>query len=93
MKRMSEEKRQELKQKIEQAIASGSTQQDACKKYGVKTPTYASWKKAQGSVVTYDGSKPKVIRRPKKQTNDKIVALVGTPNEVLTAVRSLMGQP
>lgn len=97
MARRTPEQVNKLMEKIAQANASGAmTIAEACEKYGTYYSQFYKWKKRNlesgpTKVETYDASENQPVRKHKKkqQTTGRLVALVGSADEVMAALRGL----
>lgn len=73
--------------KVDEQRKGGSTMIAACKTVGVGVHVYQYWKHQRLNVMRRRGTAPKLVILPPQTKTDKLVALVGTADEIATALR------
>jgi len=86
------EQKEDLVNKITNLRNTGTSIGDACKKYNIHPSMYYDWKTNQiPKVITYNAGNPtkKKIKKVKNVSNKRLIALVGSPDEVVAALERL----
>lgn len=90
---MTLEEKKNIVDKVNTLKEKGMTTKEACKSVGIKAQTLYqyNWElnKSKPTVVTYPANKKQKQQSKPKQSNTRIVALIGTTEQVLAALRGL----